>query len=154
MGWREEGDRRRQTDATVVPFQDANNEPDGLKVMSAVLQANPDLTIAIGTNDDVARGMATRLQGGGKGPREDLHRRLRRGPNRTSGRSRRALATSSLPPAISLIDLADLLVEKNIEFALNGPPSGPPQNFDMPVFAIMKGDPKLDEFLAKFELMN
>ena len=45
-------------------------------------------------------------------------------------------------------------MEKNIELALSGPPSGEPQHFDVPVFSFMHGDPKIDEFLAKFDLMN
>ncbi len=56
------------TDATVIPFQDANNEPDGLKVMTSVLQAHPNVSIGIGTNDDVARGIARAFQAAGKDP--------------------------------------------------------------------------------------
>lgn len=142
-----------QTDATVVPFQDANNETDGLKVMSAVLQAYPDLSIAIGTNDDVARGMASAFKAAGKDPAKSFIAGFDAAePNLRE--IKEGTGYIKLTAGVSLIDLADLLVEKNIELALNGPPSGPPENFDVPVFAIMKGDPKLDEFLEKFALLQ
>ncbi len=141
------------TKATVLPFQDANNEPDGLRVMSAVLQANPDVSIAIGTNDDVARGMATAFRAAGKDPATSFIAGFDAAePNLKEIKEGNGFI--KLTAGVSLIDLADLLVEKNIEFALNGPPSGPPQTFDVPAYAIMKGDPILDEFLDKFALLN
>ncbi len=142
-----------QTDATVLPFQDANNETDGLKVMSAVLQGNPDVSIAIGTNDDVARGMESAFKAAGKDPAKSFLA----GFDAAEPNLREIKAGGGfikLSAGSSIVDLADLLVEKNIELALSGPPSGPPQNFDVPVFSFMHGDPKIDEFLAKFDQMN
>lgn len=142
-----------QTSATVLPFQDANNETDGLKIMSAVLQAHPDVSIAIGTNDDVARGMESAFKAAGKDPAKTFIA----GFDAAEPNLREIKAGGGfikLSAGSSIIDLADLVVEKNIDLALSGPPSGPPQNFDVPVFSFMHGDPKLDDFLAKFDLMN
>ena len=65
-------------------------------------------------------------------------------------REDRIMAVLRQVPFEHLVPLADLLVEKNIEFALNGPPAGEPQNYDVPVYAMMKGDPMIDKFLADF----
>lgn len=143
------------TDATVLPFQDANNEPDGLKVMTAVLQANPNVSIGIGTNDDVARGIARAFLAAGKDPAttyvagfdgsEENLRQIKEGGG-----------FIKFSAAINLIDLADLMVEKNMELALSDatvPPADPPP-FDIPVYPLVHGDPQIDLLLADFDLLK
>lgn len=144
---------RQQTGATVLPFQDANNEPDGLRVMSAVLQAHPGTSIAIGTNDDVARGMAAAFKAAGKDPATSFIAGFD-GSEPNIREIKEGGGFIKLSIAISLIELADLIVEKNIELALGGPPQGDPQTFEVFPFAVMHGDPKADELLAQFELMK
>lgn len=143
------------TDATVIPFQDANNEADGLTVMTSVLQAHPNVSVAIGTNDDVARGISRAMLAAGKDPAttyvagfdgsEENIRQIQQGDG-----------FIKFSAAIDLIDLADLMVTKNMELALSdatAPPADPPK-FDVPVYAIKHGSPEIDKLLADFELLK
>lgn len=143
------------TDATVLPFQDANNEPDGLKVMTSVLQAHPNVSIAIGTNDDVARGIARAYLAAGKDPAKVFVAGFDAAePNLKEIKAGGGFI--KLSSGADLIDLADLLVAKNIELALSdatAPPADPPA-YDVPVFAMTQGDPHLDKFLADFALLK
>lgn len=141
-----------ETDATVLPFQDANNEPDGLKVMTSMLQANPDVTIAIGTNDDVARGIAAAFKAAGKNPADifvggfDLAEPNLREIKAGDGFIKLSVGTS-------VTDTADMVVQKAIELAMSDatePPADPPP-FDVQVFAVQNGDPKLDELIKQYD---
>jgi ABC-type sugar transport system substrate-binding protein len=143
------------TDATVLPFQDANNEPDGLKVMTSVLQAHPNVSIGIGTNDDVARGIARAFLAAGKDPAKTYVAGFD-GSEENLKQIKAGGGFIKLSAAIDLIDLADLLVEKNMELALSNataPPADPPA-YDVPVFALLQGDPELDIILADFALLK
>ena len=141
------------TDATVLPFQDANNEPDGLKVMTSVLQAHPNVSIGIGTNDDVARGIARAFMAAGKDPAKVFVAGFD-GAEPNLKEIKAGGGFIKLSSGADLIDLADLLVVKNMELALSdatAPPADPPA-YDVPVFAMMQGDPEIDIFLADFAL--
>jgi len=143
------------TDATVLPFQDANNEPDGLKVMTSVLQAHPNVSIGIGTNDDVARGIARAFLAAGKDPAKTFVAGFD-GSEENLKEIKAGGGFIKLSSAIDLIDLADLMVVKNMELALSDattPPTDPPA-FDVPVFPLMHGDPQIDKFLADFALLK
>lgn len=143
------------TDATVLPFQDANSEPDGLKVMTSVLQANPNVSIGIGTNDDVARGIARAFLAAGKDPAKTYVAGFD-GSEENLKQIKAGGGFIKLSAAIDLIDLADLVVEKNMEIALSdatAPPADPP-SFDVPVFALVNGSPELDVILADFALLK
>jgi ABC-type sugar transport system substrate-binding protein len=143
------------TDATVLPFQDANNEPDGLKVMTSVLQGHPNVSIGIGTNDDVARGIARAFLAAGKDPAKTYVAGFD-GSEENLKQIKAGGGFIKLSAAIDLIDLADLLVEKNMELALSdatAPPADPPA-YDVPVFALVNGHPQLDIILADFALLK
>jgi ABC-type sugar transport system substrate-binding protein len=144
-----------QTDATVLSMQDANNEPDGLRVTSSVLQAHPNLSIAIGTNDDVARGMATAFKAAGKDPAKSFIAGFD-GAEPNLKQIKEGGGFIKLDAGMSLIDLADLIVTYSIKLALSdatAPPASPPA-YDVPVFAMMHGDPMIDKFLADYELLK
>jgi ABC-type sugar transport system substrate-binding protein len=143
------------TDATVLPFQDANNEPDGLKVMTSVLQAHPNVSIGIGTNDDVARGIARAFLAAGKDPATTYVAGFD-GSEENLKQIKAGGGFIKLSAAIDLIDLADLVVEKNMELALSdatSPPADPPA-YDVPVFALVNGSPQLDIILGDFALLQ
>ena len=148
-------DIEEATDATVLPFVDANNEPDGLKVMTSVLQANPDVSIAVGTNDDVARGIARAFLAAGKDPAK-IYVAGYDGSEENLKEIKKGGGFIKYDAAIDLIDLADLMVEKSMELACSDatvPPADPPK-FDVPVYSLVHGDPQLDKLLADFELLK
>ena len=130
------------TDATVIPFQDANTENDGLAVMTSVLQAHPNVSIGIGTNDDVARGIARAFLAAGKDPVKTYVAGFD-GSEENIKQIKEGDGFIKLSVAIDLIDLADLMVTKNMELALSDattPPTDPPQ-FDVPVYRLQHGAP-------------
>lgn len=142
-----------ETDATVVAIQDGNNPQDALKVAQAVLRAHPNLSVAIGTNDDAAVGLAQAFKAAGKDPKKTFIvgfdgaqanlEEIQRGDGFIDGTA-----------AINLVTLARLIVDKSIEFATTGQPSGPPGHFDVPVDFVVHGDPKVDEILADYAPYN
>ncbi len=143
------------TEATVIPFQDANNEPDGLKVMTSVLQAHPNVSIGIGTNDDVARGIARAFLAAGRDPAKTYVAGFD-GSEENLKQLKEGNGFIKFSAAINLIDLADLIVEKSMELALSdatAPPADPPA-FDIPVLALGPGDPGIDSLLADLELLK
>ena len=155
VGWLEERISRTATDATVLPFQDANTETDGLTVMTSVLQAHPNMSIGIGTNDDVARGIARAFLAAGKDPAK-IYVAGFDGSEENLKQIQAGGGFIKFSAAIDLIDLADLIVVKNMELALSDattPPASPPA-FDVPVYSIMNGSPEIDKLLADFALLN
>ena len=143
------------TDATVVPFQDANTETDGLGVMTTVLQAHPNLSIGIGTNDDVARGIARAFLAAGKDPAKTYVAGFD-GSEENIKQIQAGDGFIKFSAAIDLVDLADLIVAKSMELALSDatvPPTDPPA-FDVPVYSIKNGSPEIDKLLADFALLK
>ncbi len=143
------------TNATVLPFQDANTETDGLTVMTSVLQANPDVSIGIGTNDDVARGIARAFLAAGKDPASTYVAGFD-GSEENIKQIAAGDGFIKFSAAIDLIDLADLMVTKSMELALSDattPPADPPA-FDVPVYSIEYGSPEIPKLLADFALLK
>ncbi len=143
------------TDATVIPFQDANTEADGLTVMTSVLQAHPNLTVGIGTNDDVARGIARAFLAAGKDPAKTYVAGFD-GSEENIKQIQAGGGFIKFSAAIDLVDLADLITAKSMELALSdatAPPANPP-SFDVPVYSITNGSPDIDKLLADFALLK
>ena len=143
------------TSATVIPFQDANTETDGLTVMTSVLQAHPNVSVAIGTNDDAARGIARAFLAAGKDPAKTYVAGFD-GSEENIKQIQAGDGFIKFSAAIDLIDLADLMVTKNMELALSdatAPPADPPA-FDVPVYSIKHGSPEIDKLLADFALLK
>jgi ABC-type sugar transport system substrate-binding protein len=143
------------TQATVLPFQDANTETEGLTVMTSVLQAHPNVSIGIGTNDDVARGIARAFLAAGKDPAKTYVAGFD-GSEENIKQIQAGGGFIKFSAAIDLIDLADLMVAKGMELALSDattPPADPP-SFDVPVYSIVQGSPEIDKLLADFALLK
>lgn len=59
-----------ETEAEIVSEQDALDQATGRRVIGAALQANPDLSVVVGINDDAAVGAAQAFEAAGKDPNE------------------------------------------------------------------------------------
>jgi ABC-type sugar transport system substrate-binding protein len=143
------------THATVLPFQDANTNQDGLTVMTSVLEAHPNVSVAIGTNDDVALGIAKAFLAAGKDPAKTYVAGFD-GSQESIKQIQSGDSFIKFSAAIDLINLADLMVTKNMELALSNattPPANPP-SFDVPVYPIVHGSPEITQLLADFALLQ
>lgn len=133
-----------KTKATVIGTQGANSTIEGLQVTQATLRAHPDLTVVIGTNDDVAIGASQAFKAAGADPKkvyiigfdgsqaalQEIH----------DGGYIKADA------ALNLRRLAAGVAELNIRLASTGQPSEP-QDFTEPPVLVTAGDPLLEELL-------
>ena len=138
-----------ETDATVVAIQDGNNPQDALKVAQSVLVAHPNLSVAIGTNDDAAVGLAQAFKAAGKDPAKTFIVGFD-GAQANLEEIQKGDGFIDATAAINLVELARLIVDKSIEFTTQGVPSGPPGHFDLPTYFVTHGDPMVDKILADY----
>jgi ABC-type sugar transport system substrate-binding protein len=136
----------QETNARIVAKQDAHDPTNGLRVTEDVLEANPNLNVVVGMNDDGALGALQAFRNAGKDPERTY----------IGGQdgSREALlairdgghykATS----ALSILEVANATIEvpKRI---MDG---GPRENVEIPAEIVSQETPeKIEEYLANYE---
>ena len=137
-----------RTQATVIGTQGANTTVEGLQVTQATLTAHPDLTVVIGTNDDVAVGASQAFKAAGVDPTkvyiigfdgsQEALQQIHDG------------GYMKADAALNLRRLAAGVAELNIRLAASGQPTTQ-QDFIEPPVLVQFGDPLLDDMLAFYK---
>ena len=137
-----------RTKATVVGTQGANTTVEGLQVTQATLTAHPDLTVVIGTNDDVAVGASQAFKAAGVEPAgvyiigfdgsQEALQQIHDG------------GYMKADAALNLRRLAAGVAELNIRLASSGQPTTA-QDFIEPPVLVQFGDPLLEDMLAFYK---
>ncbi|MBX3031874.1 MAG: substrate-binding domain-containing protein [Chloroflexi bacterium] len=137
-----------ETDARVVAIQEGNNTVQALEATQAVLRANPNVTVVIGTNDDAAVGASQAFEAAGRDPAgvfiagfdgsQEALEEIRDG------------GFIKATAALNLRRLARKVADTNMLLATTGQPAAgtPPLEVIEPPVLVMQGSPEIDEILA------
>lgn len=138
-----------ETDATVVAIQEGNNTVQALEATQAVLRANPDLSVVIGTNDDAAVGASQAFKAAGKDPAKTFIAGF--DGSQEALEEIRDGGHIKASAALNLRRLARKVADANMKLATTGQPSGPPEDVLEPPVLVMQGSPEIDEILAFYD---